>query len=71
MEDAQRGGIALEGVSKRFGKHEAVRDVSLSIREGEFSSSSLRRPPARRPILRRITRQWERRKHASSRQSPA
>jgi spermidine/putrescine transport system ATP-binding protein len=38
MEDAQRGGIALEGVSKRFGKHEAVRDVSLSIREGEFFS---------------------------------
>ena len=38
MEDRQRGGIALEGVSKRFGKHEAVRDVSLSIREGEFFS---------------------------------
>ena len=33
-----RAGIALEGVSKRFGKHEAVRDVSLSIREGEFFS---------------------------------
>ncbi len=30
--------IALEGVSKRFGKHEAVSDVSLSIREGEFFS---------------------------------
>ncbi len=30
--------IALEGVSKRFGKHEAVRDVSLSIRDGEFFS---------------------------------
>src|ERR1044072_5079741 len=38
MEVTQRGGIALEGVSKRFGKHEAVRDVSLSIREGEFFS---------------------------------
>jgi spermidine/putrescine transport system ATP-binding protein len=38
MEDTQRGGIALEGVSKRFGKHEAVRGVSLSIREGEFFS---------------------------------
>jgi spermidine/putrescine transport system ATP-binding protein len=38
MEETQRGGIALEGVSKRFGKHEAVRDVSLSIREGEFFS---------------------------------
>src|SRR6478735_11768623 len=33
-----RAGIALEGISKRFGKHEAVRDVSLSIREGEFFS---------------------------------
>jgi len=33
-----RAGIALERVSKRFGKHEAVRDVSLSIREGEFFS---------------------------------
>src|SRR6478736_7850972 len=33
-----RAGIALEGVSKRFGKHEAVRNVSLSIREGEFFS---------------------------------
>ena len=30
--------IALEGVSKRFGKAEAVRDVSLAIREGEFFS---------------------------------
>src|SRR3954465_1132493 len=38
MEAASRAGIALEGVSKRFGKHEAVRDVSLSIREGEFFS---------------------------------
>jgi spermidine/putrescine transport system ATP-binding protein len=38
MEERQRAGIALEGVSKRFGKHEAVRDVSLSIREGEFFS---------------------------------
>jgi spermidine/putrescine transport system ATP-binding protein len=38
MEERQRAGIALECVSKRFGKHEAVRDVSLSIREGEFFS---------------------------------
>jgi spermidine/putrescine transport system ATP-binding protein len=30
--------IALEGVSKRFGKHRAVSDVTLSIREGEFFS---------------------------------
>ena len=30
--------IALEGVSKRFGKAEAVRDVTLAIREGEFFS---------------------------------
>src|SRR3954466_3490359 len=38
MEEPGRAGIALEGISKRFGKHEAVRDVSLSIREGEFFS---------------------------------
>src|SRR3954452_10598337 len=38
MEASSRAGIALEGISKRFGKHEAVRDVSLSIREGEFFS---------------------------------
>jgi spermidine/putrescine transport system ATP-binding protein len=30
--------IALEGVTKRFGKVEAVRSVSLDIREGEFFS---------------------------------
>ena len=36
---AQRSvAIALEGVSKRFGKAEAVRDVSLAIGEGEFFS---------------------------------
>ena len=35
---SQSEGIALEGVSKRFGKVEAVRDVSLEIREGEFFS---------------------------------
>src|SRR5215510_9947600 len=33
-----RVAIALEGVSKRFGKAEAVRDVSLGIGEGEFFS---------------------------------
>src|SRR6187551_1212745 len=33
-----RVAIALEGVSKRFGKAEAVRDVSLEIAEGEFFS---------------------------------
>src|SRR3954465_8863884 len=38
MEASSRAGVALEGISKRFGKHEAVRDVSLSIREGEFFS---------------------------------
>src|SRR5881394_181166 len=38
MEASSRAGIALEGISKRFGKHDAVRDVSLSIREGEFFS---------------------------------
>ena len=31
-------GIALEGVSKRYGKAEAVNDVSLAIGEGEFFS---------------------------------
>jgi spermidine/putrescine transport system ATP-binding protein len=31
-------GISLEGVSKRFGSVEAVRAVSLDIREGEFFS---------------------------------
>ena len=31
-------GISLEGVSKRFGSVEAVRDVSIDIREGEFFS---------------------------------
>ena len=36
---AQRSvAIALEGVSKRFGRAEAVRDVSLGIGEGEFFS---------------------------------
>ena len=30
--------IALEGVSKRFGKAEAVRNVTLAIHEGEFFS---------------------------------
>ena len=30
--------IALENVSKRFGEHAAVRDVTLSIGEGEFFS---------------------------------
>jgi ABC-type Fe3+/spermidine/putrescine transport system ATPase subunit len=30
--------IALEGVSKSFGKVAAVRDVTISIAEGEFFS---------------------------------
>jgi spermidine/putrescine transport system ATP-binding protein len=30
--------IALQGVSKRFGRAEAVRDVTLAIRDGEFFS---------------------------------
>src|ERR1700741_3958617 len=33
-----RVAIALESVSKRFGKAEAVRDVTLEIGEGEFFS---------------------------------
>ena len=31
-------GIALEGVSKRYGKAAAVNDVSIAIGEGEFFS---------------------------------
>jgi spermidine/putrescine transport system ATP-binding protein len=38
MPEDQGVAIALEGVSKRFGKHLAVDDVTLSIREGEFFS---------------------------------
>jgi len=38
MAAQRRVAIALEGVSKRFGKSEAVRDVSLAIGEGEFFS---------------------------------
>src|SRR5512146_2241367 len=34
----RRVAIALEGVSKRFGKAEAVSDVTLEIGEGEFFS---------------------------------
>src|SRR6266849_3543961 len=30
--------IALDGVTKRFGSHTAVDDVTLEIREGEFFS---------------------------------
>ena len=30
--------IALEGVNKRFGSHEAVRDVTIAIGDGEFFS---------------------------------
>ena len=38
MEQERSVAIALAGVSKRFGKAEAVRDVSLAIGEGEFFS---------------------------------
>jgi spermidine/putrescine transport system ATP-binding protein len=38
MPEDQGVAIALEDVSKRFGKHLAVDDVTLSIREGEFFS---------------------------------
>jgi spermidine/putrescine transport system ATP-binding protein len=34
----ESGGISLDGVSKRFGAVEAVRAISLDIREGEFFS---------------------------------
>ena len=40
--------IALEGVSKRFGKAAAVRDVTLAIREGEFFSLLVRADAERR-----------------------
>jgi spermidine/putrescine transport system ATP-binding protein len=38
MREERSVAIALEGVSKRFGKHLAVDDVSLAIEEGEFFS---------------------------------
>jgi spermidine/putrescine transport system ATP-binding protein len=38
MPDERSVAIALEGVSKRFGKSQAVRNVSLAIGEGEFFS---------------------------------
>jgi len=38
MPEPRAAAIELEGVSKRFGKHEAVRDVSVAIRDGEFFS---------------------------------
>ncbi|HET7745029.1 MAG TPA: ABC transporter ATP-binding protein [Gaiellaceae bacterium] len=38
MDDDRSAAIALEGITKRFGKAEAVRDVSLAIAEGEFFS---------------------------------
>jgi spermidine/putrescine transport system ATP-binding protein len=36
--DGDGQAIVLDGVSKRFGSHAAVRDVRLSIRDGEFFS---------------------------------
>src|SRR6478735_3506724 len=38
MADDTRIAIALENISKRFGNADAVRDVSIAIREGEFFS---------------------------------
>jgi spermidine/putrescine transport system ATP-binding protein len=38
MSDARSVAIALEGVSKRFGKIAAAQDVTLAIAEGEFFS---------------------------------
>src|SRR5881227_3776885 len=37
-EELRRAAIGLVGVSKRFGKHAAVEDVTLEIAEGEFFS---------------------------------
>ncbi len=38
MPENSRAGIALNGVSKRFGSHTAVDDVTIEIAEGEFFS---------------------------------
>jgi len=38
LEELPRAAIGLVGVSKRFGTHAAVDDVSLEIAEGEFFS---------------------------------
>src|SRR3954447_8528588 len=38
LEEVPRAAIGLVGVSKRFGRHAAVDDVSLEIAEGEFFS---------------------------------
>src|SRR5436190_17509162 len=38
MSENDRVAIALDGVSKRFGSHTAVNDVTLEIAEGEFFS---------------------------------
>ena len=38
MPNGRRVAIALEGVSKRFGKTDAAQDVTLAIAEGEFFS---------------------------------
>src|SRR2546423_14941897 len=38
MGEERSVGIALEGVSKGFGKVAAVKDVNISIAEGEFFS---------------------------------
>jgi spermidine/putrescine transport system ATP-binding protein len=37
-ETVSEAAISLEGVGKRFGRHEAVRNVTLSIGDGEFFS---------------------------------
>src|SRR5256714_11000540 len=38
LEEVPRAAIGLDGVSKRFGRHAAVDDVSLEIADGEFFS---------------------------------
>ena len=40
MQDERSVAIALEGVTKRFGKHEAVRDLTVSIRERSRQNAS-------------------------------
>jgi ABC-type Fe3+/spermidine/putrescine transport system ATPase subunit len=38
MQQSERTGIALSGVSKRFGGVDAVNNVTIEIAEGEFFS---------------------------------
>ena len=41
--------IEIRGLAKSYGEHQALRDVSLSIRPGEFVVVLVPRVPASRP----------------------